>query len=732
MFHRAVSGLALFNCRRVLHLQPSWIATILFGLVAASTGTADEPIIVGAGAFHRQAPKKTRLVSSDNLGVEPMHEDQALQIKRADRITLQVHIPEAGRYHLFVSSHGNKNRAFSVAVNDSRDSQTFGRRDLYWARGDTYRLPAGNVQITLSNIRQRPYLDALLLTREPRLPARFLPEPPSELTTLVVDASDTLRGLVRNISIAGEDKLDVPVYRDFALNLRRPVPLVFDVEVPETGQYNLFVRSHGKSGRGFQVEVNGQTAGRVFGRDAMKWQWGGIHRLPAGTVEIRLKNVNPNPYFDVLVLTQKQTLPGDVIDEREFPDDRKLLQEHRIPGSTVKFGDLTGDERMDFVVLESDYSLQAYSYYGKELWRYDRPEGPDGLPEGIGFEPPGSLWDFNNDGRAEVIHWRWKNGREKLVMADGQTGEVIHSRPWPSTDWPHNFYNFRTAIAQLTSGRPNHLIVLSDTGGTISITAYNQKLEKRWQHEKRHIGKDHYGHYTYPVDLTGDGVDEIVAGHVVLKPSGEVIRDHTDAHESHDHPDSMRFTDLTGDNRPELIAAHSDRGTVAMNALTGDYLWEHASKHAQQISLGRVLENHPGPQIAITARSYGTRSGPLPYLWGELYYFTPEGKLVHRWPGDPLAGNPQSVVGDWTGTGKDTLFWHRFRMTREGEGKLYFHNKVYHMFDCYGNGAEEVITVGSSKRGAILRIWGSGEAEPGPARRDPKYVQDHIVNHSHY
>jgi hypothetical protein len=716
-----------------ISLHPLILLGAIIGAVASNaSAVADEPIIVGAKAFHQAAPEGTRLVKSDNLNITWNHATQAVNIGRDEPITLRVAVPEAGRYRLFVSSHGNENRGFSVAVNGKRDKQRFGHRELRWTQGDTYKLPAGEIQITLTDIKANPYFDALVLTRETWLPARFLPEPPTDPATLVVGASDMLQGLVRDIPIVGEDQLGVSVYRDFALNLRRRVPIVFDVKVPKTGQYHLFVRSHGNSKRGFEVEVNGQTANRIFGQGRMSWQWGGMQRLPAGKAEVRLKNVRPNPYIDALVLTQKRTLPKNVIRNREFPDDRKLIKEHAIPGGAVKFGDLTGDGRMDFIVLQSDYSVNAYSYEGEQLWQYDRPSGPDQMPDSIGFEPPGSLWDFNGDGQAAVIHWRWKDGDDKLVMADGETGEVLQSTAWPAKDWPHSFYNFRTAIAQLTSGRPNSLVVLSDSGGTISVTAYNQKLQKLWQHERHHMGKDHYGHYVYPVDVTGDGVDEVVAGHIVLKPNGEVLWDNTDAHDNYDHPDSMRFADITNDDQPELLAAHSNRGAVAIDALTGDYLWEHASKHAQQISVGNVLDGYAGPQVAITARSYGTRGGSLPYLWGELYYFTPTGKLVERWPGDPISGNPQSVVGDWTGTGKDTLFWYRFRMTREGRGELYFPHKVYHMFDCTGNGAAEVITIGNRDGGAVLRIWGSNEAKTGPAKRDPHYIQDHIANHSHY
>lgn len=702
--------------------------------------TATESIIVPAHQFYEKASDGNRLVRTNRMGGKTVFKSEVLNLKRTESVKIQVEVSEAGRYDLFVRSHGNRNRSFGVTINGKRDSQTYGQKDMRWTRGDTYQLPVGKVNISLTGIVSNPYLDTLVLTRDPGLPERFLPEPPADPKTIIVDASDTLQGIVRDTPIVGtRNKPGGSVYRNFALDLLQQAPIDFDVSIPETGRYHLYVRSHGNEKRGFQVEVNGKTASRTFGRQRMDWKWGGMFRLASGMVEVRLKNIDPHPYFDAIVLTQKSSFPAEILRRREFPDDRELLAEHPVPRGTVKFGDLNGNGRTGFVVITSDYSLHAFNDEGEKLWQYETPPGPKNLRELMQREAPGSLWDFNRDGKAEVVHWRWQNGREKLVMADGETGTALHSTAWPGTNWPHEFWTLRTAVAQLSSGRPNELVVLTNNtkrpgGGTITVTAYNHKLQPLWQHKKTDLKKNHYGHYPYPFDLTGDDLDEVVAGHVVLKPSGDLIWDHTSDHQHHDHPDSMRFPDLNGDQQPEIVAAHSDRGVVAMEALSGKYRWEHGSKHGQQVSVGNFLDGYQAPQIAITARSYGTRSGPLPYLWNELYFFDPDGNLIARWPGDPIPGNTDSVVGDWTGTGSDTLFWHRFRINRNGSGELYFSNKVYHMFDYTGNGAAEVITRGPRPdvKGSVLRIWGSKNARDGSAKRDAQYVQDVISNHTHY
>jgi hypothetical protein len=89
----------------------------------------------------------------------------------------------------------------------------------------------------------------------------------------------------------------------------------------------------------------------------------------------------------------------------ELPEEVQLLKDYKIPAaSIVKFGDVDGDGKPDFLVLTPSYSAYMYNNEGKELWHWDAPE-QDARLRGE-FEAPGSIWDFDQDGRAEVIHWR--------------------------------------------------------------------------------------------------------------------------------------------------------------------------------------------------------------------------------------------------------------------------------------------------------------------------------------
>jgi hypothetical protein len=340
------------------------------------------------------------------------------------------------------------------------------------------------------------------------------------------------------------------------------------------------------------------------------------------------------------------------------------------------------------------------------------------------------VWDLDADGFAEVIHWRLMEGKEWLVVADGRTGRILRRTEWPTRPLPHDYNNFRIAIGKLAPGHPSDILLLTDMGGSISVAAFDRELNLRWNHVETRL-KDHLGHYLYPLDLTGNGVDEVAVGTLVLDAQGREIWNRFDLfYNNRDHVDSYRFADLDGDGRVELIAAHSEVGVVAYRALTGEIFWQHTGEHAQQVEVGSFLAGTPGPHVAIGARTYGNREAGEPYLSAQVWWFDARGSLLSKWPGMPLNGNPVFVKGDWRGDGGEELFWYKFRMNGDGKGELYFPEQVFHMFDFLGDTAEEVITL---DRGA-LRVYGYRHADhrAQPAQRAPEYLQRRVANHTHY
>lgn len=275
----------------------------------------------------------------------------------------------------------------------------------------------------------------------------------------------------------------------------------------------------------------------------------------------------------------------------------------------------------------------------------------------------------------------------------------------------------------------------------LKLKIYNAKPQPILWHPvtselcRKHVEKqkkDHLGHDIYPVDIDGDEIEEIVTGSLVLNSKGEELWNRFDVfYDNHDHVDAYSFEDLDKDGQVELVAAHSEVGVVALDALTGDLIWQNMAEHAQRIEVNNFLKDVSDPQIAITARTYGKREFGEPYLWAQVQWFDFKGDLISKWPCNPLTGNPAFVKGDWKGDGKDLLFWYKFKMTEEGKGKLFFGETVYHMFDYVGSGAEEVITL--AKNDGLLKIYGYKYLEETKKReKTEEYLRKDIANHTYY
>ena len=537
--------------------------------------------------------------------------------------------------------------------------------------------------------------------------------PPGDFTSDAADASSLFNNWLFNNSV---------------LVLGAKEDAVATVLVPEAGLYHLFVRSRGAAGSSFKVQVDGRESPAVFGTGPLALQEAGTFELKKGNIEIRLNAIQPRATFNVMVLTKNAAFDETALRTMELPEEVTLLKDYKIPNaSIIKFGDVDGDKKPDFLVITNNYSAYMYGNDGRELWHWESPAGAEKDARLRGeFEAPGTLWDFDHDGFDEVIHWRMIDDVEWLVMADGRTGEIKHKVRWPTPVMPHVYNNFRTAVAKFHPGYADNLVVFTDSGGVISVTAYDRELKQIWQHtEKRK--KDYFGHYVYPVDVDGDGIDEVLVSHLCLNAKGGTVwQNDAIFDDNHDHMDAMEFFDIDGDGKPELLVGQSDVGALAYNARTGELLWQNLADHTQQITAGFILKDSKTPQIVANGRVYGTRgSGGLA---AQLYWFDNKGNLLHKWPRNPIQGNPNFVRGDWYGNGTRTFFWHKFRLDDDGRGTQFFKETVYHMFDFLGNGAEQVVTW---DRG-VLRVYGYTGVRAKAVMRDSEYKRNSVANHTHY
>lgn len=500
-------------------------------------------------------------------------------------------------------------------------------------------------------------------------------------------------------------------------------------EIPEAGSYTLYVKGHGPGARSsFRMKINDQLTDVDFGNTADNTlKAGGTFNLPKGPIKILVTRINEGCTFDVAFLSKNDKLTEAELPALEYGGrEVKVLADLNTGRGTPKFGDINGDGKMDVLSVGAGGAVGVFLNDGKKVWDW---AAQGNLTLGSGYEPPGLIWDLDQDGKGEVIHWRAQDGKEKLVVADGMTGAVKHIVDWPTPAAPHEYYNFRLAIANLDGGYPDQVVVYTDAGNEFkSVAAYGPTLTKLWEHNEN-LKKDHLGHYVYPMDVTGDGIDEIFLSALSLDAKGKKIWDRFDVFfDNHDHADSFRFADLTGDGVPELLCPWSDVGIVVVDARTGKIVWQHPAAHSQQVEFGNFLEGHPGPQLAVNARFYqGVTSGGLS---ADVRWFDPRGSLISVWPSRQLSGNPDFCKGDWYGNGTEVLFWHKFRMKPDGTGDLYFADTGIHMFDFDGNGTDDVITTGGG--GVKVYSWSGAPATGKRKITDPNKLRWSVTNLTHY
>jgi len=165
--------------------------------------------------------------------------------------------------------------------------------------------------------------------------------------------------------------------------------------------------------------------------------------------------------------------------------------------------------------------------------------------------------------------------------------------------------------------------------------------------------KDPGGHRTAhqprPIDLDGDGRDEIAAGYAMLNADGSVrwtFKSST-IDVSRGHLDCIRL--LRGGDNPEdirLVLTLCGANGIALIDGNGKTIWERAGSHFESIDVGRVVADREGPQILVDIDHQAFGQAPLCLL-------DENGVLLGRINTDYARHHH---LLDWTGDALDEIF----------------------------------------------------------------------------
>ena len=262
-------------------------------------------------------------------------------------------------------------------------------------------------------------------------------------------------------------------------------------------------------------------------------------------------------------------------------------------GCWLVAGDLTGDGVPELVSAqnynENDVhytsAVAAQRLDGSVLWRWGDPTvGRRKLHHDVACQ----IHDWDGNGCNDVI----VAADEYLIELDGATGQEKRRIPIPAQASDCVVFADFSGV-----GRKTDVLVKTRYG---QIWAYNQAGNLLWTVEMP--GGYKTAHQPEPIDINGDGRDELMAGYAMLNPNGSVrwVFESQVTDLSRGHLDTMRV--LRAGENPEdyrLVITCCGAENIAMLDGCGKAVWELPGKHFESLDIGHFIPGMPGLQIAV-------------------------------------------------------------------------------------------------------------------------------------
>ena len=322
-------------------------------------------------------------------------------------------------------------------------------------------------------------------------------------------------------------------------------------------------------------------------------------------------------------------------------------------GAWVVAGDVDGDGQVEIVSAKNvdatdihhTSSVVVHRLDGSVLWRWGDPAaGRNTLHHDVACQ----IHDWDGDGRNEVV----VATDEALIELDGATGAEKHRFPIPpdSADC--------IVFANLTGGdRAKEILVKTRYG---QIWAYSREGELLWTIEE----PAGYGtaHQPRPMDIDGDGRDEIMAGYALLNPDG-TVRWELPVNNLSDEPghlDCVRVFEMGRTPAESRLAMTLCTGySVAMVDGAGGPLWSVTGHHFESIDVGKVCADVPGKQVVVDIDH--REVGVSPH-----WVLDDQGNLLGQIITD---GSRHHTLIDWFGEGLDAIVLATAAAMFDGHGR---------------------------------------------------------------
>jgi len=351
-------------------------------------------------------------------------------------------------------------------------------------------------------------------------------------------------------------------------------------------------------------------------------------------------------FCTVLCAKREGPVYYDVRDVGEPTDKTSLIQPWKIVsldaeygGQWVVAGDVDNDGRVEIVSAENvnkddvhyTSTAVAQELNGSVLWRWGNPAiGRKIWHHDVACQ----IHDWDGDGLNEVVLCT----KGFLVELDGATGR--EQRRIDIADDATDCLVF----CNLSGGRrPSDVLVKNRYH---QIWAYDHAGTLLWT--VKDPGGYRTAHQPRPIDIDGDGRDEIMAGYAMLNADGSVrwVCKSRKVDQARGHLDCCRVV-RRGDSPEDfrMVLTCCGANNVALVDGTGRVLWEVAGHHFESVDVGRVFPDVGGRQLVVDIDHQPLGKSPL-------WVLDEKGTLLGRIVTDY---SRHHCLLDWTGDGVDEI-----------------------------------------------------------------------------
>lgn len=321
--------------------------------------------------------------------------------------------------------------------------------------------------------------------------------------------------------------------------------------------------------------------------------------LPLAALSLSGQDESPFSHFDIV------DNGAPAADLPEIQPWKTIALDPDFGGQWVVAGDVDNDGAVEVVTAENfnegdthfTSAVAVHELDGTVRWTWGRPElGRKVWHHDVACQ----IIDWDGDGKNEVV----VSDETAIVELDGATG--VEKRRIPIEKGAADCLVFCDLSGK---GRPSDVLVKSRYE---HIWAFNQAGKPLWDIELP--GGYRTAHQPRPMDIDGDGRDEIMAGFALLNHNGTVRWTFesavTDLHRGHlDCARVMRAAEDLDDVRIAITCCGAEN--IAVINGNGKALWEVPGHHFESIQVGNIVPGAPGPQILADIDHRPEGEGPL-------------------------------------------------------------------------------------------------------------------------